>query len=81
MLGPGARLSEDGDDIGQRLLGLADEVVSLEGRRGAVPADLAGDEDQRATRGDAVGIAPGLRPGFRVQGAVHAASCQSLLSC
>src|SRR6185312_7811680 len=53
-------------DILQRLLDLGDEVVAHEpGLRG--PADLAGDGDVPARRGDAVGVALGRLPAGRVE--------------
>ena len=46
MLGPGAGLGEDRDDVAQRLADLAGEVGRE--RAGRVPADLAADEDEPA---------------------------------
>ncbi len=66
MLRVRAVLGEDRDDVAQRLRRLRDEIVRLEPLRG-VPADLAGDEHERAARGDAVRVAPGWRPAGRFQ--------------
>src|SRR6185369_12217575 len=51
--------------------GEADQVFGLGAALGryllAVPADLAGDEDERAARSDAVGIAFRFRPGLGIE--------------
>ena len=56
-----ARSRQHVDDVFQRLLDLGDEIVALELRL-RVPADLAGDENLAALRGDAVGVALGREP-------------------
>ena len=78
MLGPGAVLGEDREDVAQRLRELA--VQRVFGRSFLlVPADHAGGEDHPAARGDAVGIALGPRPAGREQD-LHARSSFSKIA-
>ena len=66
MLGPGAGLGQNRDDIGQRLIDLAQEIVGFELLRG-VPADQPPQEDHPPPRGDAVRVARRGFPGLRMK--------------
>src|ERR1700686_1068055 len=65
VLGLGAGGGEDRDRVLERPAQLVDEVVAGKDLV-AVPADLPGDEDQRAAADDAVRIPFGPRPAGRI---------------
>src|SRR5689334_17940793 len=66
VLGPAVRFLQDREDVFQGLPELPGEVARLPLAL-AAPADLAGDEDQLAARGDAVGETLGPGPARRLQ--------------
>src|SRR5207302_11182727 len=79
VLRSAARLRQYLDDVLQRLLELAGEIVRLPFAL-AGPTDLPGDEHQLAARGDAVGEAARLGPRRRLQ-ELHHACFLSLKRC
>jgi len=66
VLGPRAAGAQHGDDVGERLLDLGDEIVALE-LAARVPADLSGHEDGAPPGGNAVRVASRPRPAFRLE--------------
>ena len=61
MLGTGTASLQDGHDVLQGLPGLGNKVIAFKALL-RIPADLAADKQQVATREDAVGIAFGFGP-------------------
>src|SRR5262249_35339768 len=82
VLRSSAGLRQHLDDVLQRLLELAGEVVRFPLAL-AGPADLSGDEDELAARDDAVGEAARFRPRRRLQYLHHAhfPVCLNLKRC
>src|SRR3954454_4531688 len=82
VLGPAARLGQDGEDVLQRATHLARQAPVGE-RAGLVPADLTRDEHERARgiRRDPVRIPPRPRPTGRLEGPHARSMARSRVRC